>query len=95
MRNQSINQSINRKEKTKLPEPQRATEDDRRLIFKQDSKITATTNKDRQLISAINRAPAYSSAPGHIKLNSVSTNGWGTLTALSSPQAPAIVFMVE
>jgi hypothetical protein len=57
--------------------------------------ITATTNKDRQVISAINQALAYSGAPEHIRLYSVSTNRWGTLTALSSPKAPAKVFIVE
>jgi hypothetical protein len=42
-----INQPIHSNEKTKVPGPQHTTEDDPRLIFKQDSKITATTNKDR------------------------------------------------
>jgi hypothetical protein len=90
-----IKQPIHSNEKTKVPGPQHTAEDDRRLIFKRDSKITATTNKDRQLISAINRALAYSGAPEHIRLYAVSTNRRGTLTALSSPKAPAKVFMVE
>jgi hypothetical protein len=90
-----IKQPIQSNEKTKVPGPQHTAEDDRRLIFKRDSKITATTNKDRQLISAINRALAYSGAPEHIRLYSVSTNRRGTLTVLSSPKAPAKVFMVE
>jgi hypothetical protein len=58
-------------------------------------KITGTTNKDRQLISPINRALAYSGAPEHIRLYAVLTNRWGILTALSSTKAPAKVFMVE
>jgi hypothetical protein len=90
-----IKQPIQSNKKTKVPRPQHTAEDDRRLIFKRDSKITATTNKDQQLISTINRALAYSGAPEHIRLYSVSTNRWGTLTALSSSKAPAKVFMVE
>jgi hypothetical protein len=47
------------------------------------------------LISAINRALANSVAPEHIRLYSVSTNGRGTLTALSAPRAPAKIFMID
>jgi hypothetical protein len=90
-----IKQLIHSNQKTKVPGPQHTTEDDRRLIFKRDSKISATTNKDRQLISAINRVLAYSAAPEHIRLYAVSTKRRGTLTGLSSPKAPAKVCMVE
>jgi hypothetical protein len=53
-----------------------------------------SNSKDRQLIT-INRALAYSGAPEHFRLFSVSTNRRGTLTALSLPTAPAKVFMID
>jgi hypothetical protein len=65
------------------------------LFSNEIQKITATTNKDRQLIIAINRALAYSGAPEHITLYSISTNRRGILTTISSPKTPAKVFMVE
>jgi hypothetical protein len=51
-----IKQPTQSNEKTQVPGPQHTTEDHRRHIFKRDSKLTATTNKDWQLINAINLA---------------------------------------
>jgi hypothetical protein len=42
-----IKQTIQSKKTTKVPEPQHTADDDQRLIFKRDWKITATTNEDR------------------------------------------------
>jgi hypothetical protein len=93
-RGKPVKQNVSNNEKTKVPGPQQTSEDGRRLIFKRTSGSTPT-HKDRQLISAINRALAYSGAPKHIRLYSVSTNRRGTLTALSAQRAPAKVFMID
>jgi hypothetical protein len=93
-RGMPVKHNVSNNEKTKVPGPQQTSEDDRRLIFKRTSGSNPT-NEDRQLRSAINRALAYSGAPEHIRLYSVSTNRRGTLTALSAPRAPAKVFMID
>jgi hypothetical protein len=89
-----IKQKTPNNEKTRVPGPQPSSEDGRCLIFKRNPTIMVSNNKDRQLISPINRTLAYSGAPVHIRLFSVSMNRRGTLTALSSPKAPAKDFMI-
>jgi hypothetical protein len=81
--------------KTKVPGPQPTTLDDRRLVLKRTQNSSISTERDRPLISAINRALAASGAPDHIRIYSLSTNRNGTVAVLSAPKTPAKTFLIQ